>query len=215
MRSRLSPIITDSLLRVRMIMYAEQMSSAKQIVPDVARAQSGIFGVINSEGEIASSSNINAKMTSATNRNISHVKLRMLNGLYARAICLLVICLKTTSLVNVLMTPSSSPYSVCAFSRSKVFWKLSSPRIERFITTVMALISTAKIGLIMRMASFMYSPGVCDVITIDLRYRGPLCMSHCVQCITRNKSVLPRKQAILRMRGFVVSMVIVCLGWSC
>lgn len=52
----------------------------------------------------------------------------------------------------------------------------------------------------------MYSPGVCDVITIDLRYRGPLCMSHCVQCITRKKPVLPRKPAILRMRGFVVSM---------
>ena len=167
------------------------MSSANEIVPDVTRAQNGISGVINSEGEIASISNINDKMTSAANLKMSHVKLRMLNGLYARAICLLVICLKTTSLVNVLMTPSSSPYSVCAFSRSKVFWKLSSPRIERFITIVMVLINKANIGLIVRMMSFMYSPGVCDVITIDLRYRGPLCMNHCVQCITRKRPVLP------------------------
>ena len=51
-----------------------------------------------------------------------------------------------------------------------VFWKLSSPRTERFMMTVMALIIKANIGLIMRMVSFIYSPGVCDVITIDLRY---------------------------------------------
>lgn len=87
----------------------------------------------------------------------------------ARAICFLIIFLKTTSLANLLMTLSSSLNSKCAFSRSKVFWKLSSPRIERFMKTVMVLIIKANIGLIMRMVSFMYSPGVCDVITIDLR----------------------------------------------
>ena len=38
------------------------------------------------------------------------------------------------------------------------------------MTTVMALIIKANIGLIMRMVSFMYSTAVCDVITIDLLY---------------------------------------------
>ena len=170
MCSRLSPIITDSLEEACMITYANHIIIASESAPNMVRTETGISDAIRPEGESASSAHISDKENSVVNLIIRHVKLRMLNGLYARAICLLIICLKTTSLVNVLMTLSSSPYSVCAFSRSKVFWKLSSPRIERFMTTVMVLIIKANIGLIMRMVSFMYSPVVCDVITIDLRY---------------------------------------------
>lgn len=153
-----------------MITYANHIIIASESAPNMARTETGISDAIRPEGESASSAHVSNKENSITNLIIRHVKLRMPNGLYARAICLLIICLKTTSLVNVLMTLSSSPYSVCAFSRSKVFWKLSSPRIERLMATVMALIIKVNIGLIMRMVSFMYSPVVCDVITIDLRY---------------------------------------------
>lgn len=153
-----------------MITYANHIIIASESAPNMARTETGISDAIRPEGESASSAHVSNKENSITNLIIRHVKLRMPNGLYARAICLLIICLNTTSLVNVLMTLSSSPYSVCAFSRSKVFWKLSSPRIERLMTTVMALIIKVNIGLIMRMVSFMYSPVVCDVITIDLRY---------------------------------------------
>lgn len=165
MVSRLSSRITDSLDKVDTIVYVNMMVIVNENIPYMARSHQRI-----SEGESASSAKNSNDEDRIRNFITSHVKLRMLNGLYARAICFLIIFLKTTSLANLLMTLSSSLNSTCAFSRSKVFWKLSSPRIERFMKTVMALIIKANIGLIMRIVSFIYSPVVCDVITIDLRY---------------------------------------------
>ena len=122
MISRLSSEMIDSPEMVRAIMYAHEMSSASEIAPNMTRTHGRISKSIMPEGKSASSATNTDNESRATNLTINPMKLRMLNGLYARAICLLIICLKTTSLVNVLMTLSSSPCSVCAFSRSKVFW---------------------------------------------------------------------------------------------
>ena len=156
----------DSPEMVRAIMYAHEMSSASEIAPNMTRTHGRISKSIMLEGKSASSATNADNESRAMNLTINPMKLRMLNGLYARAICLLMIFLKTMSWVNLLITLSSSLHSARALSRSKVFVKLSSPRIEIFMMTVMALIIKANIELIARILSFMYSP-VCDMVAID------------------------------------------------
>lgn len=143
-----------------MITCANHIIVASESVPIMARAHGCISKSVMPGGEIASSVRIIDNEYRSMNLIINHMKVRMLNGLYARATCLLIIFLKTMSLANLLMALSSSLYSACAFSRSKVLVKLSSPRIEIFVMAVVALIIKANIELIARILSFMYSPGV-------------------------------------------------------